>query len=179
MTQSKDTNECKFKRGQVWKNPEDTNMMVTWVYYDTSKKCHLVNYVTEEAHTGHFFTSDREIVDNCINVNEPLALTPPQSPNRAVLDALKSIIFDIECLEPIKKMHLEDAYKAISDAEKECVDYETEIREFISEQFKKDGTPYITEEKNCILLGMPVDANTADWFTKLRAFEHLKRQKGR
>lgn len=141
----------------------------------------LGNYNTngdKDSANKQFIKAETIIRDYVWKSCQRAALTPPQSPNRAVLDALKSIIFDIECLEPIKKMHLEDAYKAISDAEKECVDYETEIREFISEQFKEDGTPYITEEKNCILLGMPVDANTADWFAKLRAFEHLKRQKG-
>lgn len=69
---------------------------------------------------------------------------------------------------------LKSAQLSCSTGTKDKVDIETEIRKFISEQFKEDGTPYIAEEKNCILLGMPVDENTSDWFAKLRAFYSLQ-----
>ncbi len=36
-----------------------------------------------------------------------------------LLEALELIIFDIECLEPIKKHHLEEAYEAIAKAKGE------------------------------------------------------------
>jgi hypothetical protein len=83
------------------------------LYFD-KWECYSGKYSSSSARESVSPEELGEIITE-VDVVPTAALQTPASDG--VLEALKSIIFDIECLEPIKKMHLEDAYKAISLAE--------------------------------------------------------------
>ena len=57
------------------------------------------------------YNYDMRICDNVRSQDAQLIAAAPE-----LLEALELIIFDIECLEPIKKGHIEDAYAAIAKA---------------------------------------------------------------
>jgi hypothetical protein len=56
--------ECKFKRGQVWENPDGEIMMITNVVSKLTADSWTVYYVTDECTSGFFDEKDTAIINN-------------------------------------------------------------------------------------------------------------------
>ncbi len=76
--------DCKFKRGQVWENPDGEFAMIISV--ENKGNGYKIYYRSEDGDIGSFYDTQKPYVDNISLVSQPSTVTPQKA--REALDAI-------------------------------------------------------------------------------------------